>query len=124
MRPALLVAEKEPDNALSVRKLVLETAKFNVLTAHSASEALETIEKFPAIAAAIITSNLGPENDCATVARALKKQKPETPVIYLSPTGLAACDWADHILSTYEPERLLLLVKSLLGDPVVSERSS
>jgi hypothetical protein len=34
-RPTLLVAESEPVEALSVRKLVLETDKFNVLTAHS-----------------------------------------------------------------------------------------
>src|SRR4051812_48605380 len=40
-RPTLLVAEPEPEAALSVRKLVLETAKFNVLTAHSDEETVE-----------------------------------------------------------------------------------
>jgi hypothetical protein len=36
--PTLLVAEPEPLEALSVRKLVLENAEFNVLTAHSRRE--------------------------------------------------------------------------------------
>jgi hypothetical protein len=40
-RPTVLVTEPEPLQALSVRKSVRETAKFNVLTAHSAREAME-----------------------------------------------------------------------------------
>ena len=118
----MLVAEREPVNALSVRKLVLETAKFNVLTAHSSREALEMIDVFPGISGAIITSDIGAENNCVTIAHAVKKLRQEIPVIFLSPTGLADCKWADHVLSTYEPEELLTLVKSLLGDPIVSEK--
>jgi hypothetical protein len=38
-RPTLLVAESEPVEALSVRKLVLETGEFSLLTAHSFREA-------------------------------------------------------------------------------------
>jgi hypothetical protein len=37
-RPTLIVAEPEPEQALSIQKLVLETAKFNVLAAHSGRE--------------------------------------------------------------------------------------
>ncbi len=117
MRPALLVAEREPDNALSVRKLVLETAKYNVLTAYTAHEALEAFAAFPAVALAVITANLGSENDCEMVASEIKKTKPEMPIIYLSPTGIGQCKWADHLLSTYEPENLLHLVRRLVGDP-------
>src|SRR5690349_2301472 len=46
-RPTLIVAEPEPGQALSTRKLVLETAKFNVLTAHSTDEALDVFQSFP-----------------------------------------------------------------------------
>lgn len=123
IRPALLVAEREPENALTVRKLILETAKYNVITAYTAEEALETIDTFPRVAAAVITSNLGPENDCEIVAKAVKQTNSKTPVIYLSPTGLGDCKWADHTLSTYEPDRLLSLVRSLLGDPAKTARN-
>ena len=39
--------EPEPNEALSVRKLVVETAKFNVTTAYSAAEAKELLQKLP-----------------------------------------------------------------------------
>jgi DNA-binding NtrC family response regulator len=118
MRPALLVAEHEPDSALSTRKLVLEAAKFNVVTAHSLPEAQEATRLMaPGLAALVVTSTLGPENDCATLAKSFKETKPEAPVIYLSPTGFNQCHWADHQLSTYEPDKLLTLVRDLLGDP-------
>ena len=122
MRPTLLVAEHEPDSALSTRKLVLETAKFNVVTAHSAQEAEEALGLMASgLAGLVVTSTLGPEDDCATLAQAFKRTKPDAPVIYLSPTGFQHCRWADHQLSTYEPEKLLSLVRELFGDPRLGE---
>lgn len=122
MRPALLVAEHEPDSALSTRKLVLETAKFNVVTAHSMPEAEEALRLLaPGLAGLVVTSTLGPENDCSTLAKSFKKTRPGAPVIYLSPTGFQQCKWADHQLSTYEPEKLLNLVRQLFGDPRLHE---
>jgi DNA-binding NtrC family response regulator len=124
MRPTLLVAEHEPDSALSTRKLVLETAKFNVITAHSMPEAEEAMRKMgPGIAALVVTSTLGPEDDCATLAQSFKKSKPDSPVVYLSPSGFQQCRWADHQLSTYEPDKLLNLIRDLLGDPRVAPSS-
>ncbi len=117
MRPAILVAEKEPENALTVRKLILETAKYNVITAYSADEALEAYKSFPAVAMAVVTANLGSENDCEMVAKTIKKSNPKIPIVYLSPTGMSQCAWADHVMSTYEPEQLVALVRNLLGDP-------
>lgn len=121
MRPALLVAEQEPDSALSTRKLVLETAKFNVITAHSLPEAEEAMRLMAAgLAGLVVTSTLGPEDDCATLAQSFKKTKPNGPVIYLSPSGFQECRWAEHQLSTYEPEKLLNLARKLFGDPRLS----
>jgi|SRR5579872_950086 len=53
-RPTLLVAEPEPLQALSVRKLVLETGKFNVLTAHSTRESIDIFHMFPNISGAVL----------------------------------------------------------------------
>ncbi len=58
-RPTLLVAETELDQALSVRKLVLETGKFNVLTAHSTREAIDIFHLFPNISAAVLADGEG-----------------------------------------------------------------
>ena len=48
-RPAFLVAEPEPEQALSTRKLLLETFKFNVITAHSERETVDLLHLFPDI---------------------------------------------------------------------------
>ena len=41
IRPCFLVVDREFPGSVSTRKLVIETAKFNVLTAYSGREALE-----------------------------------------------------------------------------------
>jgi hypothetical protein len=45
-RPCFLVIDREFPGSISTRKLVIETAKFNVLTAYSGKEALEMIARF------------------------------------------------------------------------------
>ena len=114
-RPTLLVAEPEPSQALSVRKLVLETGKFNVLTAHSGIEALDLFQQFPKTDAVIL---VGYETiDCESIGKKVKAERPGIPVIVLSPRIGDQYGFADHTLSSHEPEQLLDLVRSLLGDP-------
>jgi hypothetical protein len=55
-RPTILVAEEEPSQALSVRKLVFETAKFNAFTAHSTRQTL-----VPSVSQHILGRADGPE---------------------------------------------------------------
>jgi response regulator RpfG family c-di-GMP phosphodiesterase len=113
-RPTFLIAEPEPHEALSTRKLVLETAKFNVITAYSSEEALELLGAFPNINALVIVSGL---KNRATVVKTAKKQKPKLPVIILSPNGTSSLEGGDHHVSSHEPEELLQLLRSLFGDP-------
>jgi CheY-like chemotaxis protein len=115
VRPALLVAEPEPEQALSVRKLVLETGKFNVLTAHSSEEAVELLHLFRNIDGAVL---VGEGNiDCRTLAAEIKSVNSNIPVIYLHASVGGRCPHTDHDLSSHEPEALLELIRSLLGDP-------
>lgn len=116
-RPTLLVAEPEPDQALSVRKLVLETGKFNVLTAHSTREAIDLFHLFPNISAAIIAVGEGGALDCDKVLQTVKDATSKVPVICLSPRVGAMFKAADYTLSSHEPEELLTTMRSLFGDP-------
>jgi CheY-like chemotaxis protein len=118
-RPTLLVAEPEPSQALSVRKLVLETSKFNVLTAHSSREALDIFHLFPNISAAVLVGES--TIDCDEVASKIKDTTEKVPIIYLHGSVGGRCFCSDHDISSHEPEALLGLVRSLFGDPRKSE---
>lgn len=114
-RPTLVIAEPEPTEALSVRKLVLETAKFNVLTAHSTREAIDIFQSFPNVSAIIVLEDA--TIDCKRVIATVKDATPTIPVIVLSPRDGFKCAGADHHISSYEPEQLLSTVRKLFGDP-------
>ena len=114
-RPTLLVAEPEPPQALSVRKLVLETAKFNVLTAHSNREAVDIFRLFPNVSMAVLVGESG--LDCGSIAKHIRAATDKVPIAFVSGRIAAKCEYADHNLQSGEPERPLEIVRSLLGDP-------
>ena len=114
-RPAFIVAEPEPEQALSSRKLLLETFKFNVITAHSVSETLELIRLFPKVDALIIHCGI-PEFSADNLTEVVKKAAPQMPIIALTPTE-RDLKWADHIVHSHSPRELLDLVQKLFGDP-------
>ena len=116
VRPTLLVVEPEPEQALSTRKLVLETGKFNVLTAHSGPEFMELLRRFPKVDCAIVHGMLK-DIRCAEMFAAVKKMNPGMPTILLSAKVHASCKGADHVISSHQPEALLELARNLLGDP-------
>lgn len=114
-RPTLLVAEPEPLQALSVRKLVLETAKLNVLTAHSTREALDLFHLFPNISMAVLVGESA--IDCDAVAKHIRTTTDKIPVVFVTGRIGARCEHAHHNRASGEPEGLLDLARSLLGDP-------
>lgn len=114
VRPTILVAEPESEQSLSVRKLVLETSKYNVLTAHSTAEGIDLARMFPNLSAAVLV--MDGVIDCERVAAKVKEIRSETPVVALSPT-MGRCAQADHHLSSFEPDALVGLMRQLLGDP-------
>src|SRR5690348_17064368 len=114
-RPTLIVAEPEPGQALSTRKLVLETAKFNVLTAHSTDEAFDVFQSFPNASCVIAVE--GETVDCERILKFARTIRGDILLIALSPRHGFRCGSANHHLSSHDPESLVRLVRSLLGDP-------
>ena len=51
------------------------------------------------------------------IARAIKNDLPQIPVIALLPREAFTCPGADHHLSSHNPEHLIQFVRELLGDP-------
>jgi DNA-binding response OmpR family regulator len=113
VRPCFLVIDREFPGSISTRKLVIETAKFNVLTAYSAQEGIETLRMFSAIHGVVLDSDL-PDMSCGNLVQELKKVKAGIPVIAICGPGDNPCPSADYELESFDPRRLLALLQSLL----------
>jgi response regulator RpfG family c-di-GMP phosphodiesterase len=109
-RPCFLVVDREYSSSISTRKPVIETAKFNVLTAYSAHEAVEILQRFPD---GIVVDSDTHEMPCAEFMRAVKKVAPTVPVIDVCTPLVGICPGADYHLETYDPAKLLELLESL-----------
>jgi len=109
-----LIVEPEPNEALSVRKLVVETAKFNVTTAYSTAEGRELLQRFPRMDCVVIVAEMP---GCEEVVKAAKSMNARMPIILLSANRTSGCDRAEHHISSHEPEELVDLLRSLFGDP-------
>ncbi len=65
----LLMVEVEQPEGISSRKLILETARHNVLTAYSGEGAVNLLERFPNVDLAIVHTELEGKEFQATVRR-------------------------------------------------------
>lgn len=109
----VLVIEVEPPEGLSARKLVLETARHNVITAYSGKEGLKILHRFPNVDAVVLHSELR-DIDCGTVTRAIKNFNAKLPIIVVSPRH-TDCDGADFVVPSHEPQELLNLLADKFG---------
>jgi CheY-like chemotaxis protein len=112
IRPCFLVIDREFPGSISTRKLVIETAKFNVLTAYSGKEALETFRRFPAVHGVILDGGLD-DVRCNDLAREIKALNPTLPIIVIAAPGFQGCPDADHQLESFEPAKLLDILRAL-----------
>jgi DNA-binding NtrC family response regulator len=112
VRPCFLVIDREYPGSISTRKLVIETAKFNVITAYSAQEALETLKFFPAMHGIVLDSEVS-GMPCETLVSGLKSINARIPIVAVCGPGDHPCMNADYQLETFEPRVLLELLRDL-----------
>ena len=118
VRPCFLVVDQEYSGNISTRKLVLESAKLNVITAYSGAEALATLERFPAVSGVVLDARI-PDIPCEEIVAALKQMQPTLPIIVVGSPRTVPCD-ADHTLESFDPRRLLALIERLLPKETAS----
>jgi DNA-binding response OmpR family regulator len=112
LRPCFLVIDREFPGSISTRKLVIETAKFNVLTAYSGKEAIELFKLFPAVSGVVLDGGLD-DPPSSVVAREIKAIKPTVPVIVIAAPGFTGCPQADYQLESFDPAKLLEILRGL-----------
>jgi response regulator RpfG family c-di-GMP phosphodiesterase len=111
-RPTFLVAEPEPAESISARKLVLETDKYNVITAYSGTEAVELFNLYPNVHAVVVHADSRGVSAESLIDH-VKNANPDKPVIMLSPIEGFRVRRADHHCSSHDPQALLQLLRRL-----------
>jgi DNA-binding response OmpR family regulator len=112
VRPCFLIVDQEHPGSISTRKLVIETAKFNVITAYSGEEALDTLAKFPAVDGVVLDAGVT-DVPCTVLVRRIKDRQPDLPIVLAGTLGHGYCIGADHYLETFDPGKLLNLLQKL-----------
>jgi DNA-binding NtrC family response regulator len=113
-RLAFLIVEAEPAQGLSTRKLLLESAKHNVLTAYSPQEGTKMLRRFPHVDVVAVDGSFG-EEACSHLVRQLKEHNPKIRVVAFVPHVGAQCKWADETISSHDPAGLLKLLEEMGG---------
>jgi CheY-like chemotaxis protein len=118
IRPCFLVIDHEYPGNISSRKLVLETAKYNVITVYSADEAVDTFRHFPNVAGVVLNEQLE-GMDCVSLVQALRAIRKDVPLILTSSQDGSLCEGApiDHFLRNFDPAALLALLGRLVPNP-------
>lgn len=116
-RLAFLIVESEPHEGLSTRKLLIETAKHNVLTAYSAQEGIHMLSRFPEVDAVVFDMDVS-DMACENFVTAVRKLRPQIKAIALaSSDGLAVrgSRCADFVISSHQPAELLDILEKEFG---------
>ncbi|HVT99849.1 MAG TPA: hypothetical protein VHE33_20285 [Acidobacteriaceae bacterium] len=104
--------DKQYPGSISARKLVIETALLNVITAYSAEEAIETLIRFPGVDGIVLDTEVKGMT-CRHLIERLRAVRSDLPVITVSPSGHDPCGAEDFHVSSYDPQDLLAQLSHL-----------
>ena len=103
----VLMIEHEQPEGLSSRKLVVETAKHNVLTAYNSEEGLRLLDRFPNVDAVMVHGLL---LNCEGIIAEVLKRNQDLPVIVATPNEYREYAGARDVVASHMPSRLLDLL--------------
>ena len=106
MRVIVLMIEIEQPEGLSARKLVLETAKHNVITAYGGALGVQLLKRFPNVDAVVVHVDVQ-DLPFAEVVRQVREVRPHVPIIALSPIGSIVLEGVNYVIPSHEPQAIL-----------------
>lgn len=112
-RPCFLVVDREYPGSISTRKLVIESAKFNVITAYDGDEAIVCLERFPNVDGVVLNGDLDSDEQCRKLIDDLRRIVPGISIIVTSAGGYSRCDHNEHYVDSLDPKKLLDCLQSL-----------
>ncbi len=108
----VLMIETEQPEGLSARKLVVETAKHNVLTTYSGKDGLEFLHRFPNVDTVMVHGFLP---TCQDVINAIVEMNPNMPIIVATPVTGKEFPGATYVIPSHDPAALLRVLASQFG---------
>jgi hypothetical protein len=106
----VLMMEEEQPEGLSARKLVVETAKHNVLTAYNLPDGLDLLHRFPNVDVILVHSRLLEQKP--DLIGEVKGVCPGKPIILATPFANDHRAGADYIVDSHKPNDLIKLFAS------------
>jgi|tagenome__1003787_1003787.scaffolds.fasta_scaffold20508435_2 hypothetical protein len=104
----ILMIEAEQPEGLSARKLVVETAKHNVLTAYCKEDGLDLLRRFPNVDAILVHSAL--LADTPHILSEIREGAPDVPIILAAPFGNLRSPLVNFVVDSHIPQELLRLL--------------
>ncbi len=108
----VLMIEQEQPEGISARKLVLETARHNVITAYTAEIGLLLLQRFPKVDVVVVHALLKGREE---LLKDIRRIAPELPIVVASPRGDDAFAEANYVVPSHEPGALLQLLADAFG---------
>jgi hypothetical protein len=112
-RPCYLVVDRDFPGSISSRKLVIETAKFNVITAYDGAEAVDCLKRFPKVDGVVLNADLEGDGQTSKLISDLRAIVPKLDVIVVSAGGYIRHDQSEHNVDSLNPKELLGCLQSL-----------
>jgi DNA-binding NtrC family response regulator len=111
-RPCFLIIDREYPASISTRKLVVESAKFNVITAYSPAEAVDTLRRFAAVDGVVLDAE-SEGISCEKLIQQLHEVREDVPVVTVAPGGQVLCPGARYSVDSHDPKRLIETLQRL-----------
>lgn len=107
MRPCFLILDYDFPGSISARKLVIESAKLNVITAYSQQEAIDTLQRYPSVDGVVLNAQVEGRFSCRELIERLRQVRADVPVVTVSASGHDPCGLEQFHVSSYDPRKLL-----------------
>lgn len=112
IRSCFLVVDREYAGSISTRKLVIESAKRNVITAYSGAEAIETLKKFPKVDGIVIDAEVN-DVPLEELIEELKRIDATIPLVLVRSPGSKHSSKAEYEIESFDPVLLLRVLEEL-----------
>jgi len=102
--------EVEQPEGVSARKLVLETAKHNVLTAYSGEYGMKLLHRFPNVDLVVVHRYVDGDKAKGLIEQ-IKAHSPHMPIVLLSPDPNEDGFGANYVIPSHQPQMILELLE-------------